>query len=461
MSQFAWLLTPLLAAAEPPAGPQEPPVLAPRVLWTLPVNSHSFGAGAIADADGDGGLDVAFATYFGDATVRVLAGRSGAVLWSYHDPDPARDDCYDASLRFADVTGDGSLDLVVPCSSGCRVLCFAARDGRVQWSTHLGAAACTDSPPWIGDADGDGATDVVVGTFKSNLKVIRGSDGALLRTLEVAPSGAVQSGPLLVDLNGDGVRDLIAAIFGRADQGVYAIDGRDGARLWRIETPESIYHGPALGDVDGDGAPEIAVACYDGRVRLARAATGEVLWSAAADRYLMSPAVIVQLDGAGPPEIVAAGDRVTALRHDGSLLWQVAANPALPHDSVTRGVCVSDLDGDAAPDLTCLSGNGLLSVLRGRDGARLASFDAAPLLGPGRPASGCSHGPVIADLDGDGALDLFLVVGGGGARTPEGRSGPRYGLALALSGFPGRDSPAARWPMLRGDLRNTGRSWTE
>ena len=143
----------------------------PRVLWTTPISSHSFGSGAIADADGDGNLDVAFASYFGDAKVRVLRGKDGSELWSYHDPDPKRDDCYDASLRFADL-GDGKLSLVVPCSSGCRVLAFDAATGAVKWNTYLGDGECIDTPPWIGTIDG--ALRVVVGTFKGRLHVIDG-----------------------------------------------------------------------------------------------------------------------------------------------------------------------------------------------------------------------------------------------------------------------------------------------
>src|SRR6188474_2218749 len=96
----------------------------PRVLWAQPLGSVSFGGGAAADVDGDGKLDIAFATYFGDGTVHVLRGLDGKELWSFKDDHNDREHCLDASVRFADF-GDG-LKLIVPGSSSCSVMAFDA-----------------------------------------------------------------------------------------------------------------------------------------------------------------------------------------------------------------------------------------------------------------------------------------------------------------------------------------------
>ncbi|MBL8761982.1 MAG: PQQ-binding-like beta-propeller repeat protein [Phycisphaerae bacterium] len=444
MHTFALLM--LLATAGSPAGD------GPRVLWSVPTSSHCFGSGAIADADGDGGLDVAFASYFGDAKVRVLCGKDGRELWSYHDPDPNRDDCYDASVRFADL-GDGKLSLVVPCSSGCRVLAFDAATGAVKWNTYLGDGECIDTPPSIGPVDGVGTMGVVVGTFKGTLHVL-GPGGKVLRSIRVAP-GAVQSCPIVTDLDGDGVPDFIAGNF-RGDHAMHAIGGRDGSELWKVQTGSHIYHGVSVWNPRGDGTPHFVFGSYDGKVYSVDAKGAPDFVLAPGERYFMSPTAILDVDGDGKDECIAACEKITAISGEGKVLWQHDLGSRGGWSSVTRGVSIADLDGDGAKDLAYLTGDGMFRVLRAKDGAIVSEFNAGGVCGDGKPVSDSSHGPVIGDLNADGLLDVFLVVGGGGDKDADGTRKPRYGMAVCLTGFAGKGSADNSWPMIRHDLRNSG-----
>ncbi len=454
--------------------PAAPTPASPRVLWTWPLKSASFGGAAVADVDGDGTLEVAFCTYFGDSKVRVLRGKDGSEVWSYDAGNGKGQACLDASCKFFDVDGDGKLELIVPVSNTSQVIAFDAATGEKRWTYEAGAGECIDTPPWIGKIDG--ALSIVVGTFGAKLHVIRAADGKGIRNVQVAPQGAVQSCPIVADLNGDGVVDYIAATFNgpkeyKGAMRVVAVDGSkqneaaamgpDGKpvamkvnELWHLETGGSIYHGPSMGDLDGDGKPDFAIGSYDGLVHAFRM-DGTRLWKAVpGERYIMGPTVMADLDGDGKTEVIAASERVTAIKTDGSSLWAVRFDKPGAYWAVTRGVSVADLDGDGKPDVAALNGRGLFKALRGSDGATLYEFDAKAVF-KGK-AEACSNLPIIADFDGDGKLDVFFVVGEATSTTPE----KNWGVAICLTGFEGSaknaDGSPAGWFMHRHDERNTG-----
>ncbi|MAG55299.1 MAG: hypothetical protein CMJ83_03325 [Planctomycetes bacterium] len=419
---------------------QTPRHPAPKVAWKTPISSPSFGGAAVADIDGDGRLEIAFGTYFGDDSVRVLNGEDGTEYWRYD----AGNACLDASLRFCDLDGDGKLELVVPVSNQGHVIAFDARSGDERWRYSTQPVECTDTPPTIQDVDGDGKLDVVYGTFKGRLHVIN-REGKRQRRIDVVKH-FIQTGPAIFDLNGDDVNDFVCATF-KGDNKVWAIDGKSGKKAWTFHVPGKhigMYHGCSVGDLDGDGVSELVIAAYDGKVYCLRARDGHELWSAApGDRYIMAPTVIADLDGDGKSEVIAASENVTVLNGDGSLRWSHRCASGTGWDSATRGASVADLDGDGALDVAVLSGAGLFKVFSGKDGKLLYEFDASRL--GAHTAASSSHGVTIADLTGDGKLDVFFVVG---ATRPQ-----KHGLAVCLTGFKGKGSG---WYMLRHDRKNTG-----
>ena len=119
-------------------------------------NIHSIEASpAVADLDGDGGLDIAVGSWDGrmylwDDTGRPLAGWPVAVA-----------DQIISSAALVDLDGDDRLDILVGCKDGYVYGWTVEAVPLPGFPHHLGAPVF--SSPWVGDLEGDGRADVVVG----------------------------------------------------------------------------------------------------------------------------------------------------------------------------------------------------------------------------------------------------------------------------------------------------------
>ena len=60
--------------------------------------------------------------------------------------------------------------------------------------------------------------------------------------------GDVISSPALGDLDGDGKLEVL---IGSSDSKIYALNGEDGTQVWNYPTGGAIYSSPALGDITG------------------------------------------------------------------------------------------------------------------------------------------------------------------------------------------------------------------
>ncbi|HKQ98642.1 MAG TPA: integrin alpha [Candidatus Polarisedimenticolia bacterium] len=203
-----------------------------------------------------------------------------------------------------DVNGDGWPDLAVgaPLVSqnatfGGRVYAISGRDGSTIWTRDGESefASVGTAVGGVGDRDGDGLADVVVGASgevnghrnSGKAFLLRGRDGAIARTFKPA-STACDFGDFYVslsdDVNGDGVPDIYLADYcdnrlGAGSGRGYVFSGASDEKL-RVFNAEMAGDGLGAGrpvrDLDGDGAADFVISAYTNSTGAPDA--GKVYW---------------------------------------------------------------------------------------------------------------------------------------------------------------------------------------
>jgi hypothetical protein len=348
--------------------------------------------------------------------------------------------------------------------------------------------------PALGDLDGDGRLDIVVGAMDQRVYAWKG-DGTpvpgwpvLARDLrQPAPRGArIVSSPALGDLDGDGGLDVVVGtneIYGTTGR-LYAF-ARDGSlrRGWPVKVPslspegpdvlpvvgQGVPGAPALADVDGDGRLEVGVAAVAGPGVLFRADGRRYLKldagpgtfgadSPAKDGpsfFALTSGAFGDLDGDGTLDYAAgtAGFRagLSALFTSWRLPFEhhlsawnartgayLPAFPALMEDyQFFVSPAIADLDGDGRPEAIVGTGGYLVHAIDHR-GVEPAGW-------PRFTGHWVAASVAVGDVDGDGLLEVVVP-------TREGR------LYVWDTNGPVRvgGRPAVQWGKFHHDLRNTG-----
>jgi hypothetical protein len=272
------------------------------------------------------------------------------------------------------------------------------------------------------------------------------------------------------DLNGDGLLDIVLGkgrhwpLYNR----VLLNDGKGGFIASNLGTAPDRTYSAALADIDRDGDLDIIVSndapdrklvyLNDGQGHFTEAGTfGSPNWST---RYV----TLADLNGDGYPDIVAAnrgdypdlvdgkpgeGPRVPTpsfvCLNDGK--GHFPSCEALPTESATS-IVAADLDGDGALDLFVPHRDGGQSIILWNDGK--GHFPTSTKVGP---AAAWIRIGAAGDFDGDGRLDLAIIdEQKRGAYVLFNRGGRNFGDPVQLPG-----PPRPPYALAVADLNRDGR----
>lgn len=242
---------------------------------------------ALADLTGDGQPEVIIGidahiyadTQYSSADggeLQVFSG-NGTRLWR-----AAQDEVMFSSPAVADLDGDGKLEIAA--GTGNFYCCFDGtpsnegkyftvwnHDGSILWRTDLPAQVV--GAPAIGDLNGDGNLEVVVGAKDGKVYAFNGATGQIRWATAVRdifnnqfiPNPVVYS-PMLADYTGNGNDDVFIAL----GWDIIVVRGSDGVQLTGTSnldpnkpsyyTNYTIDGAPAIGDLDGNGKLDLVAA---------------------------------------------------------------------------------------------------------------------------------------------------------------------------------------------------------
>jgi alpha-tubulin suppressor-like RCC1 family protein len=362
---------------------------------------------AIGDFTGDGRLDVAVATrgaYTTQSVALLVQTPTGALA------DPQRLTAHTGELAWVsaaagDIDGDGDTDLLVGSSNGIDV--FEQADGGLKPPRLIEGLQVYEVD--LADINGDGKLDLVVDTaFTSGLRTMLGLGGG-----EFGPPVEVSTGDWpyaeleVGDVTGDGIPDLVghhvSTLHVRAGNG-------DGTFAPAVAYPLPPYAdgglGLALGDFNGDGRTDVAMtngrnnpASYVFVLNQTSAGTfGAAVQLPSLD--LADPLEAADMNLDGRMDLVTAHTGwdyagVYLQLPDGTFAPEQLEYTGRWYYNSSGALDVGDVDGDGLPDIAVGSNAGLV-VLRSATREQGWGLNNGGQLGVGGTADAHAPGAAVA-----------------------------------------------------------------
>jgi hypothetical protein len=386
---------------------------------------------ALGDVNGDQHLDVVLLA----DDLRVLLGDGTGALGApaafpkASFPGPAYGD---DSVALADLDHDGDLDVVATDGADFAQVFLNGGAGAFGSAATYSVGAAPDGIA-LGDVDGDGNVDAVSADRDGQtLTLLRGHGDGTFAT-GIARSGFLSPGqPLVTDLDADGFGDVVVADAGTGSLPI-ALGSPSGLAGWTAVFMGSRPSDLAVADLDGDGRPDLVAIASERSGLSVAMGSGPGTWSRAVTQRIggyPSSLTVADVNGDGkldavvthvdPFDPAAPGPKFYGL---GVLLGNgdgtFGAETIHQAGGDVLRVALGDVNGDGRLDAVVPGAASALLLLQGADGSfaapvALPTAPSAAELAPPAAELPASDLPAcvdvaLADLDGDGKLDLIAA----------------------------------------------------
>lgn len=354
---------------------------------------------------------------------------------------------------FGDADGNGTQDLLIGDLFSTRIFYLSN-----QGTARAAQLHCTPGPfppdgslltdgfnqPTLVDIDADGDLDLFVGalvampshtfwfyenTGTASAPVFQLRSRDYLSMVDVGR----EARPALVDIDGDGDMDLVVGSL----EGQLTFFRNDGTRQSPAFTLAdtafghiggSFTYAPAFGDIDGDGDQDLVLGTFSGRLKLYLntgtafsprfTAVSSALDSVADAAGNASP-VLVDIDGDGDLDLFSGrgNGKVSFFENRGDPFHFQPVLVTPNYGGIAAGEnarpAFADIDHDGDADLIIGNSAGSLILYRNTGSATSPQFTFETNRFAGTDPM-LDASPALADIDGDGDIDVFVGTSKGG-----------------------------------------------